>query len=241
MPAPIPVDDGLRLEALRAYRILDTEPDAAFDDITKLASFVCNTPIALVSFVDEHRQWFKSRRGLGVAETARCLSFCAWAILDDELFEVPDTLVDPRFASTGLVTGEPRIRFYAGMPLRSNAGMNLGTLCVIDQVPRSLDDSQRDALRSLARQVSVLLDGTIVRRQLAEALETIDAFDRSFASCTMCNDVVFKDTQMSLRQLVAEQTPARFHDTVCRSCTPKYETEPSASVEDFRAVNQPLR
>ena len=239
MPAPIPVDEALRLEALRAYKILDSEPDASFDDITRLASFVCNTPIALVSFVDEHRQWFKARIGLGATETDRCLAFCAWAILDDELFEVPDTLADPRFAESALVTGEPGIRFYAGMPLRSAEGMNLGTLCVIDRVPRTLTDGEREALRALARQVSLLLDGSVVRRQLAEALGTIEAFDRSFPSCTMCGDVVFTDKQMSLRQLVSQQTPARFHDTVCRTCTPSYEPEPSVTVEAFLRINRP--
>jgi GAF domain-containing protein len=238
MHAPIPVDEAMRLDALRAYRILDTEPDASFDDITKLASFVCGTPIALVSFVDENRQWFKARVGLDVVETDRCMSICAWAILDDDLFEVPDTVADARFADTALVVGEPRIRFYAGMPLRSAEGMMLGTLCVIDVVPRTLTDSQRDALRALARQVSVLLDGTVVRRHLAEALATIDVFDRDFASCVLCGDMVFNDKQMSFREFLGAHTPARFHDTVCTPCTPTYAPEPSSSVEDFVRANR---
>ncbi len=237
MPAPIPVDEAIRLDALRAYQILDTEPDASFDDITKLASILCDAPIALVSFVDENRQWFKARVGFDGMETDRCISICAWAILDDELFEVPDMLADDRFASSSVVLGEPFIRFYAGMPLRSSEGMLLGTLCVIDTKPRVLSSSQRDGLRALARQVSALLDGMVVSRHLAEALATLDVFDRDFASCVLCGDVVFKDMQMSFREFLAAHTPARFHDTVCAPCTPTYDPEPSSSVDDFVRTN----
>ncbi len=238
MSAPKPVDEASRLEALRYYDILDSAPDVAFDDITRLAAYICGAPIALVSFVDEDRQWFKARVGLGVSETHRCLSLCAWAILDQELFEVPDTWADTRFAQNGLVVGEPFIRFYAGVPLRSTEGMNLGTLCVIDRVPRSLSDSQRDALRALANQVGRLLEGTVVRRLLAEALSNFDVFDRSLPSCVMCGDLVFRDSQMSVRDFVSEHTPARFHDTVCRTCPPMYDPEPSVSVEAFLEANR---
>jgi GAF domain-containing protein len=238
MPAPIPVDEAIRLDALRAYQILDTEPDASFDDITKLASLLCGAPIALVSFVDENRQWFKARVGLDKIETDRCMSICAWAILDDQLFEVPDTLADARFAHTALVVGEPYIRFYAGMPLRSSEGMMLGTLCVIDVKPRTLCETQREGLRALARQVSGLLDGMVVRRRLAEALATLDVFDRDFASCVLCGDMVFKDKQMSFREFLGTHTPARFHDTACTPCTPTYDPEPSSSVEEFVRVNR---
>ncbi len=238
MSAPKPVDESNRLEALRYCDMLDSAPDAAFDDITRLAAYICDTPIALVSFVDEDRQWFKARVGLDVCETDRCLSLCAWAILDDELFEVGDTWADDRFADNGLVVGEPFIRFYAGVPLRSAEGMNLGTLCVIDRVPRNLSESQRSALRALGNQVSRLLEGTVVRRLLADALATFDVFDRSFPSCVMCGDLVFRDSQKSLRDFVSEHTAARFHDTVCRTCPPKYDPEPSVSVEAFIEANR---
>ena len=237
MSAPKALDEASRLEALRFYDILDSAPDAAFDDITRLAAFICETPIALVSFVDEDRQWFKARVGLDMFETDRCLSMCAWAILDEELFEVADTWVDDRFADTGLVVGEPFIRFYAGAPLRSADGMNLGTLCVIDRVPRNLSEPQRSALRALASQVSRLLEGTVVRRLLAESLATFDVFDRSFPSCVTCGDIVFRDSQKPLRDFLSEHTPARFHDTVCRTCPPTYDPEPSVSIEAFLEAN----
>ena len=237
MSAPKPVDEASRLEALRYYDILDSAPDAAFDDITRIAAHICDTPIALVSFVDEDRLWFKARVGLDMAETDRCLSMCAWAILGEELFELADTWVDDRFVANGLVVGEPFIRFYAGVPLRSAEGMNLGTLCVIDRVPRTLSDPQRSALRALGNQVSRLLEGTVVRRLLAESLVTFGVFDRSFPACTMCGDIVLQDSQTPLRNFVSEHTPARFHDTVCRTCPPTYDPEPSVSVEAFREAN----
>lgn len=233
MPAPLPVDETIRLAALRQFAFLDTDPSDAFDDITRLASYICDTPIALVSLVDEGRQWFLSRHGTDLRQTDRSQAFCAYAILGEDVFEVPNALDDARFVDNELVTGEPKIRFYAGAPLKSPNGQNLGTLCVIDQQPRKLSGEQREALRALSRQVSILLDGALVRRQLAEALTTLDAFDRTLQTCLFCNDLVFDDTQMSLPAFVSLHTSARFSQTVCRCCTPKYEVEPSVSADQF--------
>jgi GAF domain-containing protein len=164
--APIPPNEEDRLEALRQYQILDTAAEQAFDDITRLAADICQTPISLLSFIDQNRQWFKSNVGLSTRETGRDVAFCAHAILQDDLFVVPDALADERFAQNPLVTHDPNIRFYAGMPLVAKGGHALGTLCVIDRVPRELTEDQKAKLRALAQGVLLLLE---VRRSGAAA------------------------------------------------------------------------
>ena len=153
MIAQLPIDEKERLEALQHYEILDTDPEQSFDDITLLASHICDTPIALISLIEENRQWFKSKVGMTQSETSRDISFCAHGILQPDVFVVEDALEDERFASNPMVTGDAKIRFYAGAPLLSSDGHALGMLCVNDQVPRKLDKNQMDALRALSRQV----------------------------------------------------------------------------------------
>ena len=150
--------EKLRLAALKEFQILDTLPERDFDDITLLASQICETPIALVSLIDEDRQWFKSRVGLEAAETEREYAFCSHAIEGDELFVVPDAAEDLRFQANPLVTGDPHIRFYAGAPLTTSDGYKLGTLCVIDRKPRRLSESQERAMNALARSVMTLIE-----------------------------------------------------------------------------------
>ena len=150
----IPRNETQRLRALHAYKILDTLAEQAYDDLTYLAAQICDAPIALISLVDRDRQWFKSRVGLDAEETSRKVSFCAHAIHHPgELLEVEDALEDQRFAGNPLVTGDPHIRFYAGMPIVDAAGLALGTLCVIDRKPRVLKQAQRRSLKALSRQV----------------------------------------------------------------------------------------
>lgn len=152
--AQIPADETRRLARLRSYRILDTHASPRFDNLTKLASIVLDAPIALISLVDEDRQWSLSCHGLDVFESGRDVSLCAHAILGDDVFVVPDVREDLRFADNPLVIGFPGIRFYAGAPLRTPDGFRIGTFCVIDTVPRSgLSDSHRAALTTLAATV----------------------------------------------------------------------------------------
>ena len=157
-PPPLPADETARLRSLHEYNILDTLPEQAYDDITHLASQICGTPTALVSFVDGERQWFKSVRNFIHAETPRDTAFCAHAIVEEDLFVVPDALGDARFADNALVSGDAAVRFYAGAPLVTPEGHAIGTLCVMDQRPRELTPEQRASLRALARQVMAQLE-----------------------------------------------------------------------------------
>jgi two-component system cell cycle sensor histidine kinase/response regulator CckA len=167
---PLPADEEARLLELDRYGILDTAPEETFDDLTRMASTVCEAPIALISLVDAGRQWFKSRYGLSIEETSRDISFCTHAILQPDLFVVSDAMNDERFATNPLVTSEPHIRFYAGAPLITPGGRTVGMLCVLDHVPRQLKPEQLDALRVLARQVVVQLE---LRRSTAELRRAI--------------------------------------------------------------------
>ncbi|MBP6096314.1 MAG: PAS domain S-box protein [Methyloversatilis sp.] len=152
-PAPLPPGEPQRLAALQDCALLDTPPEKCFDDLAQLASCICGVPIALISLVDSERQWFKSKIGIEATETPRDIAFCGHVILHPEVMVVNDALRDERFHDNPLVTGSPGVRFYAGAPLEVDGGLRLGTLCVIDTVPRELSDVQRDALAALARQV----------------------------------------------------------------------------------------
>jgi GAF domain-containing protein len=159
MGAPsMSMNDAARLAALQKYAILDSEPEQAFDDLTLLASYVCKTPIALISLVDENRQWFKSKVGISATETSRDIAFCSTAILQPDVFVVPDALLDDRFRTNPLVISEPNIRFYAGAPLINEDGYALGTLCVIDRSPRELGADQEAALKALSRLVLMQME-----------------------------------------------------------------------------------
>ena len=153
MTFPLPENEVLRLQTLHGLNLLDTLPEQDFDDLTVLASQIVGVPIALISLVDKDRQWFKSKVGLDLDQTSRSVSFCTHALMGSDMFEVEDATQDSRFANNPLVTGDPGIRFYAGVPLTSPNGANIGTLCAIDRVPRKLDEGQRHALQILARQV----------------------------------------------------------------------------------------
>lgn len=156
--APIPKDEKERLLALDEYAILDSAAEKGYDEIVELASFICDVPISTITLIDEQRQWFKSQKGLVDSETAREIAFCSYAILQEEIMVVNDATKDDRFHDNPLVTGSPDIRFYAGMPLITQAGYRLGTLCVIDRKPKTLSQEQEFALRVLRDQVMNLFE-----------------------------------------------------------------------------------
>jgi PAS domain S-box-containing protein len=178
MTMTLPENEAERLTALHALEILDTPPEERFDELTALAAYICQAPIAIISLIDEHRQWFKSKVGVSLCATPREISFCTETILQTDLFVVPDTLCDERFAHNPLVTSAPGIRFYAGAPLVTPEGHALGSLCVIDRQPRELTAEQRRALRTLSHVVINLLQlrrELLKRQHVGEALRVAQA------------------------------------------------------------------
>lgn len=187
-------DEAARLAALRSYRILDTEAEQSFDDLTLLASQICGAPIAAISLIDDHRQWFKSRVGLDMTEAPRDVAFCVHTIAQGSMLVVPDALADERFRDNPMVTGEPHVRFYAGAPLVTPDGYALGTLCVVDRVPRTLSHHERQALDALRRQVEAQLE---LRRNLLELKRALAAREIAEAA----QDQLIKELRASVAQV----------------------------------------
>lgn len=223
MQVNTPTQEAERLEALRQYKVLDTPAERSYDDITSLAAFICDVPIALISLVDAERQWFKSKVGLVAQETSRDVSFCAHAILSSATMIVNDASEDERFANNPLVTGELGIRFYAGVPLISPGGQPLGTLCVIDRKPRTLDTCQLKTLEALARQVVMQLELQRVSSQLAEALEKMELMAGLVPICSYCkgirNDQGYWST---VESFIQQYSDVGFTHGVCDHCMKRH-------------------
>lgn len=219
MRVPLPPNEEARLEALRKYRILDTDDEEGFDDVTALASYICGTPIAFVSLVDRDRQWMKSRRGSDLRETSRDVAFCAYTILGPELLIVPDARKDERFSENPLVTQESKFHFYAGAPLETKDGHRVGALCVIDHAPRALNREQKVALRALSRQVMAQMDLRRVTQDLAEALENVHTLEGLLPICSYCkggrDDAGYWQT---VELFVSNHSAAKFSHSICPGC-----------------------
>lgn len=181
MKAPLPKNEVKRIEILWKYDVLDTPPEKLFDELTSLAAYICEAPVALISLVDENRQWFKSKVGISLKETSRDISMCAHAILQKNLMIVPDATQDERFKDNPFVVSDPKIRFYAGAPLITPSGHALGTLCVIDKVPRQLTNDQKQALRILSRHVMAQLEQRRQSRELRRSQEDCEKIKKELA------------------------------------------------------------
>jgi GAF domain-containing protein len=222
MKAPIPDNEAHRLTALREYQILDTTAEQSYDDIASLAAYLCDVPIAMISLVDESRQWFKSKLGLNERETPRDVAFCAHAILQSEPLIVRDALKDARFSDSALVTRSPHIRFYAGFPLTSPEGFVLGTLCAIDRKPRQLSAEQKQAMQSLSRQVMALLELRRVSARLAEALDHVKTLNGLLPICAWCKRIRDdKGYWSQVEAYVHAHTGADFTHGICPDCFAK--------------------
>ena len=188
---PVPENESRRLAALYSYDILDTESEKAFDDLVRLASYICNTPISLVSLIDSGRQWFKARLGLETPETDRSIAFCAHAIHERDVFEIEDASMDPRFQYNPLVQEDPNIRFYAGAPLITPDGLALGTLCVIDRKAGQLSEEQKDLLQRLAGQVMNQME---LRKRIKDEKRIRSALNQSLG----IQKAIFDSANMSI-------------------------------------------
>jgi len=212
MTVPRPDDDQERIAALRSFGVLDSLPEQAYDDVTALAAQICDVPVALISLVDDDRQWFKSRVGLDVDETPRDHAFCAHAILEPaEVLVVEDARRDPRFSGNPLVTGDQGIRFYAGAPLVTGDGHALGTLCVIDRKPRTLTTVQLASLRALARQVVAQLELRRLVRELAQSREELAELCGALERQVQSTDRDLHRAELIQRSLLPHEAPALPH------------------------------
>lgn len=220
---PLPLNEAERLAALHAYRILDTAPEQAYDDVVQLASVICEMPMALITLIDADRQWFKAKVGFEDDSTSRSEAICAHAILDTKLFVVPDAQLDARFSALPGVTGSPHIRTYAGAPLVTPTGASLGTICVLDSVPRQLSAVQQDALVALSRLVVNQLEVRRSAMRLAEALERVHQLSGLLPICAHCKRIRDDRNYWSeVESYLSKHAPVTFSHGICPSCVAEH-------------------
>ncbi len=227
MEAAQPSNETERLKALAEYRLLDTEFEQAYDDITALLAHVCGCPIVLIGLIDERRQWFKSKIGIPTSENRRDQTFCQHAILQpDQMLVVDDATKDPRFADLPAVTVAGGVRFYAGMPLTTPDGLPLGTLCMADARPRQLSDEQLRVLRILARQVTSLFELRRATFNLAQALAKVKNLESLLPTCSYCKAI--RDERgnwHSLETYLDERANVSLSHGICPECLTKRRAE----------------
>jgi GAF domain-containing protein len=229
MKAPEPENEAERLAALKEYRILDTVAEQLYDDIVILAVNICQVPMALISLVDESRQWFKAKVGVQARQTRREVAFCAHAILHTEPLIVRDATKEERFADSTLVKGAPFIRFYAGYPLVNPEGFALGTLCAIDRKPRRLSAKQDRLMQALARQVMALLELRRTASHLAHALEHVRTLHGLLPICAWCKRIRDDAGYWSqLESYFKTHSQLKFTHGICPQCLDKVRTDLAA-------------
>ncbi|MGL4444901.1 MAG: adenylate/guanylate cyclase domain-containing protein [Alsobacter sp.] len=230
MPASPSADEGARLAELARYRILDTPPEFAHDALTEMAAAICNCPVALISIVDDHRQWFKSKYGLPAdfVECPRELTVCHATVCANDMIYVPD-LLESRFKDIGVVTGPPNLRFYCGMPLINRNGFALGTMCVVDFVPRELTPAQREAVRRLAQQTMAQLE---MRRQIIERDETVQELTAARLAA--------EQSERRLDGLLRSMLPASIADELKADGTvaPRFFDDATVMLADFKGFTR---
>ena len=231
-PAPKPDNEAARLRALSEYRILGSKPEESYDNITSMAALICHAPIALISIVDHDRQWFKSKVGLEMEETPRDWSFCAHTILSPKPMVVEDALFDDRFKDNPLVKNEPHIRLYAGFPLHTNTHHRIGTLCVIDRMPKSLTSTQYKIMERLAAQVVTLLELRKRSMSLLDEFCKLNQQKGMLCSCSYCRKV--RDSQgtwQPFEQFMMRYSTLNFSHGICNSCMEEHFPDVAAQQE----------
>lgn len=220
---PAPGNEKERLLALEHFRILDTPPEPSFDDITRVAASLFDAPMATVTLIDSHRQWFKARIGMDKPETPRDEAFCSYTILRKTMLIVEETLEDERFRTHPAVLGAPHIRFYAGAPLITSDGYALGSLCVIDRVPRKIEPKQVAAMEALARIVVSQMEQRLVAMRLAQALESVKTLNGLLPICAYCKGIRNdKGYWEGVEGYINAHTEADFTHTICPNCESKH-------------------